>query len=196
MPFFDYLPEQANPAHIFIHHERVYTPFVKFLREVMRGPSPFTQAERELIASYTSGLNGCDYCHNTHLSTAKALGVEPAVLESMMANVDAAPVDEKMRAILRFVKKLTEQPARIVAADLNAVREAGWDDQAIHDAIAVCGVFNYMNRLVSGHGVELGESGRDEAGTLVLKFGYRLPSRWNPVARYIMKKKMNVIARG
>ncbi len=196
MPFFDYLPRYATPFHVFLRHERIYRPFVHFLREVMRGPSPFTDSERELIGAYTSGLNDCDFCQDTHLSTAMALGVEPAILKSLMDNIDVAPVDEKMKPVLRFVKKLTEQPARIVESDLDAVRAAGWNDQALHDAIAVCGLFSYMNRLVFGHGLELADTDFEDHGKLVLNFGYRLPPRWNPVARYMAKKNADAVAQG
>jgi AhpD family alkylhydroperoxidase len=41
----------------------------------LRGPSPFTVAERELIAAYVSGLNACGYCHGIHRVTADAFGV-------------------------------------------------------------------------------------------------------------------------
>jgi hypothetical protein len=34
------------------------------------------------------------------------------------------------------------------------IREAGWDETALHSAIAVCCLFSFMNRLVDGHGIE------------------------------------------
>ena len=47
---------------------------------------------------------------------------------------------------------------------------AGWQEQALHDAVAVCGLFNLMNRLVEGLGITAGEdyfvaSARRLAGT-------------------------------
>jgi alkylhydroperoxidase family enzyme len=38
-------------------------PLIEFHEVLLRGPSPFTEAERELIAAYVSGLNRCRYCH-------------------------------------------------------------------------------------------------------------------------------------
>jgi len=37
------------------------------------------------------------------------------------------------------------------------VLAAGWEEQALHDAVAVCGLFNMMNRLVEGLGISAGE---------------------------------------
>ena len=39
-------------------------------------------------------------------------------------------------------------------ADADAVFAAGWDERALHDAIAVSCTFAFMNRLVLGHGIE------------------------------------------
>jgi hypothetical protein len=36
-------------------------PFGTLVQSVMRGPSPWTVGERELIAAYTSHLNQCPY---------------------------------------------------------------------------------------------------------------------------------------
>jgi hypothetical protein len=37
------------------------------------------------------------------------------------------------------------------------VLAAGWQEQALHDAVAVCGLFSLMNRLVEGLGISAGE---------------------------------------
>lgn len=53
-----------------------------------------------------------------------------------------------MKPVFRLVLKLTRPPTRVGEADARAVFEAGWNEQALHDAVAVCALFNYMNRLV------------------------------------------------
>ena len=70
-----------------------------------------------------------------------------------MTEVATAPVDERLRPILAYVRKLTLSPARMVAADAEAVFAAGWEDAALHDAIAVTAFFAFMNRLALGHGL-------------------------------------------
>lgn len=37
--------------------------------------------------------------------------------------------------------------------DVAALRTAGWDDVAIHDATQVCSYFNYINRIADALGV-------------------------------------------
>ena len=69
---------------------------------------------------------------------AEAFGVAHGVLGKLEVTIDSAPIDEKMKPILRFVRKLTGTPGRMVQADADAVYAAGWDEHALHDAIAVC----------------------------------------------------------
>ena len=51
------------------------------------------------------------------------------------------------------MRKLTLTPSRIGLADAAAVFSAGWDEQALFDAISVCALFNFMNRIVDGSGI-------------------------------------------
>jgi uncharacterized peroxidase-related enzyme len=119
----------------------------------MRGPSPLTPGERELIAAFVSGVNTCWYCHGAHSLVARAFGVDDAKLQTSLDNIEAAPIDERLKPVLRYVRKLTETPSRMTAADAAAVYDAGWNDEALLHAIAVCAYFNNMNRLVEGAGI-------------------------------------------
>ena len=58
-------------------------------------------------------------------------------------------------------------------ADADAVYAAGWDEQALHDAVAVCALFNFMNRYVQGLGIPADEAFFDEAGRRLHDFGYQ-----------------------
>ncbi len=71
----------------------------------------------------------------------------------MLADVDTAPVDEPMKPVLRLVRTLTLDPSRVREANVAAVYAAGWDERALHDAVSVCALFNFMNRLVEGLGI-------------------------------------------
>ena len=33
---------------------------------------------------------------------------------------------------------------------------SGWDEKALHDAVSVCALFNFMNRYVEGLGIKAG----------------------------------------
>jgi len=55
------LPEKAKLLDVFRTFPETDPPRLEFHEVLLRGSSPFTEAERELIAVYVSGLNGCRY---------------------------------------------------------------------------------------------------------------------------------------
>jgi uncharacterized peroxidase-related enzyme len=154
MTYLRSLPERAVLRDVFAAFPRTSRPLLDYHQALLRGPSPFSVAQRELIAAYVSGLNACEYCHGVHTATAQAFGVDEGLVAALLDDLDAAPVDARMQPVLRYVRKLTQTPSRMTAADAEAVLAAGWDEQALHDAASVCGLFNLMNRLVEGLGIQ------------------------------------------
>jgi uncharacterized peroxidase-related enzyme len=154
MAFLGSLPDGAVLRDVFAAFPHTSRPLLEYHQVLLRGPSPFSVAERELIAAYVSGLNACGYCHGVHTATARALGVDEGVVARLLDAVDGAPVEARMKPVLRYVRKLTQTPSRIMAADAEAVFAAGWDERALHDAVSVCALFNFMNRLVDGLGIQ------------------------------------------
>lgn len=155
MPFLPSLPKGASLLNLFKTFPETSIPLIQFHEVLLRGPSPFTEGERELIASYVSGLNHCRYCHGVHSATAKLLGIRHELVDSRLDIDTAAAVDEKMRPVLRYARKLTQQPSSLTQADADAIFAAGWDETALYHTVAVTALFNLMNRLVEGMGIEL-----------------------------------------
>ena len=150
-------------------------PLVELTDVVMRsGDCAFTDEQREIIGAYTSGTNDCTYCYNTHRATAEAFGVDEGLLESMLSDLDGSAVDDKLKPVLRFVKKLTETPSRMVQADVDAIFDAGWDEDCYHYAVMICALFNMMNRIMDGYGVKNTAEGRQMRGRLLVDIGYKV----------------------
>jgi uncharacterized peroxidase-related enzyme len=66
----------------------------------------------------------------------------------------SAPIPETDRALCDFAAKLTRHGEAMGPADLDALREHGFDDRAIHDAVQVIGYFAYITRVADALGVE------------------------------------------
>ena len=156
MPFFSGLDDNSAAPDILKMNPAAGKALAGYIRAVVEQPSPLSRGERELIAAYVSGLNACTYCFGVHSLTAAHFGLEEEAIEAMLDDLDTAPMDEKMKPMLRLAGKLTQEPAKTVQADIDAILAAGWDEQAVHDAINVCCLFNFMNRLMDGHGVKGG----------------------------------------
>lgn len=139
---------------------------------VMRMDSALTPGERELIAAYVSKLNDCSYCHGVHAQTAVAFGFEEGAIKGLFDDLDAADVPDKLKPLLRYAGKLTSRPSSVTDADAQACYDAGWDEKALHDAIMVTCTFNFMNRLLEGHGVHGNEKLYRERGPMLKEHGY------------------------
>jgi uncharacterized peroxidase-related enzyme len=64
------------------------------------------------------------------------------------------------RALLDYAVKLTKTPGTMTSADIDRLRQNGFDDVAIHDLATVTAYFAFVNRIADGLGVELeAESG-------------------------------------
>jgi len=71
-----------------------------------------------------------------------------------MLDYSGAELSAADRQMLDFAIKLTHTPAKMTAADVDALRRAGFDDTAISDIVQVAGLFNYYNRLADGLGID------------------------------------------
>lgn len=158
MTYLPSLPDGAVLLDVFRAYPGTSRPLLEYHQALLRGPSPLTVADRELIAAYVSGLNACLYCRGVHTATAAEFGISEGTLTALLDDVGTAPVADRMKSLLHYTRKLTLTPASITPGDAEAVLAAGWEEQALHDAVAVCGLFNLMNRLVEGLGITAGEN--------------------------------------
>jgi alkylhydroperoxidase family enzyme len=66
-----------------------------------------------------------------------------------------APISDADVTMLGFVDKLTRTPADMQPEDVEALREAGFEDRSIHDLVLVASYYAFVNRVADGLGVEL-----------------------------------------
>ena len=155
MPFFSNIDDKDKVPDAFqkfnVGFERT---ILALTQKIVRGAdSELTVGQRELIAAFVSGTNACSYCAGAHGAAAVEFGIEEGLLTALLEDIDTTDVDEKLKPIFKFVKKLTREPAKMTQADADAVLAMGWSERALYDAIAVCCLFNFMNRYVDGIGL-------------------------------------------
>lgn len=152
MPFFPSVADDKGPGHVFAERPEIYGHWAKMGQEIMNGPSALSPGEREMIAAFVVGLLDCRYAYVAHSAAAYAWGIEDGLVQKLLDDFDAAPVEDRFRPLLAFIRKLATAPTTLEQADADAVFAAGWDETALHDAIAVCARMSFMNRLVEGYG--------------------------------------------
>ena len=172
MPYLSQAEDFKGVADVFLRDPDRYAPLLQFIESVMVGASALSPAEREMIATHVSKLNGCNFCLGAHRWTLAALDIDLKMIEAAEAGPEAEVLDEKLRPVLRLATKLTQSPGDVGQQDIDDLRTAGWSDQAIEDAINVIALFNYVNRLVDAFGIDADEDYFKQIGRIIATQGY------------------------
>ena len=151
---FSSLPENPSLRDVLLLFPKASNELMAFVEQVMRTESPLSIGQRELLATFVSSLNSCQFCYGAHLAFSRAFGIEDEKLASLLEDIENAAIEEELKPLLRYVKKLTLEPSKIQKKDAEEVFRAGWSELALFDAVQVCSLFNMMNRLVDGTGVK------------------------------------------
>lgn len=131
---------------------------VVLYRSVLHNPAntlPFWFLE--VVASYVSMINRCDYSLTHHWANARRLIKDPARAAAVHAAIVARRPEDafagKELALLRYAGKLTAEVGAMTRTDFDAMKAAGCDDGEILEVNQVTAYFNYSNRLLNGLGV-------------------------------------------
>ena len=73
-------------------------------------------------------------------------------MEAVLGDFRSAPIDERLRAALAFLRKVTLEPEAVGPDDAVAARAAGVSTDALRDALYVCAYFNLIDRLADSFG--------------------------------------------
>jgi alkylhydroperoxidase family enzyme len=89
----------------------------------------------------------------------------------VLENAATSPLDDRHKALFRFIDRVNHESPDIQPADLDEVRAAGWTDEALYFAITVCALFNFYNRWIDATGVHAMSEEAHRAGGKRMKTG-------------------------
>jgi uncharacterized peroxidase-related enzyme len=122
----------------------------ELMHELLRGDSPLSAADRELIAAYVSTLNCCEFCARSHASAARHLDHEADLRSAAELGPEAEFLDPRLRALLRLAAAVVAGGSHVTDDLVAEVRAAGADDDEIHDTVLLAAAFCMVNRYVDG----------------------------------------------
>mgnify|MGYP003578561170 CR=1 FL=1 len=118
---------------------------------LLRGESPLSQADRELIAAYVSKRNDCFFCMSSHAAAARCLYEDDETLvDEVLQDMERSSLSDKMKALLRVAGKVQILGKEVSAEDISAARELGATDKDLHDTVLIAAAFCMFNRYVDG----------------------------------------------
>jgi AhpD family alkylhydroperoxidase len=148
-------------------------PMSEVTQEAMRGPSSWSVADRELMATFVAKTNQCEFCIEAHSAVADLAYRGEKDVTTLLCDPTIAGIDEPLRATLLMIRKLTKEHA-VDADDMRAVLAAGASAEQIEDALAICFSFNVIGRLADSFDFSIPSSDAFTAGAkYLLARGYR-----------------------
>ena len=94
----------------------------------------------------------------------------------MLDDFASAPIDDRLRTTLRFLKKMTLQPNALTPEDARAVLASGVSRDGLREAIHVAYLFNIYDRLADSMGWDVPDPAKGfyrSAAQRLLKHGYK-----------------------
>ena len=70
------------------------------------------------------------------------------------ADIEAAPIPENERALLRFAELVTKHAYRTTDEDVEVLRDLGWTDPQIAEAVYITSLFAFFNRVADAFGLD------------------------------------------
>jgi uncharacterized peroxidase-related enzyme len=118
---------------------------------LLHSPNTLTPGERELIATYVSSQNDCDYCQSSHGATAAYhLGGNDELVLQVKRDFEQAAISDKLKALLAIAGKVLRGGKNVLPGDIDRAREHGATDAEIHDTVLIAAAFCMYNRYVDG----------------------------------------------
>lgn len=150
------MPHIPLPGHLpgitgLLEYNRVTAEPIRQLTQfILRGENALSPAERELIATIVSHQNECRFCTAAHTAAADALLGESETCEIMKQDIDATPVSDKMKALLKIAKQVQISGKAVTPEAVSEAKANGATDLEIHDTVLIAGLFCLYNRYVDG----------------------------------------------
>lgn len=118
------------------------------------GGGELSRQSKEVIATYVAALNSCPYCVGAHSLFMQLHGASPEQVEAARSgDIAAFTDDEETARFLPLAEKITRHAYKVTDDDIELLRDGGWNDERILEAIWVVVFFNLINRLADTLGI-------------------------------------------
>jgi len=109
---------------------------------------------KEMIGSYASYLNNCAYYLDSHAFFLKQQGASDQTVAALMeGNLEKAGLTPAERTLLDYVGLITQAAYRSTLEDVQKLRDAGWREEQIAEAVYIIALFAMFNRITNAFGV-------------------------------------------
>ena len=111
----------------------------------------------EMLGTYTSYINHCDYCYEHHFAGMKRFLNDNKKAADIRTHIEKDTLETYLNppeyALIEYARALTLDPNSVSILHIEALKNFGYDDGEILEVNQVVSYFNYANRTVMGLGV-------------------------------------------
>jgi uncharacterized peroxidase-related enzyme len=128
--------------------EKVYFATDGMIQKFLLDETTLSYDIKESIALLISIENGCKMCVDVHKNIAKMLGLSQERIDAVLQGIDAIDTSDAEKALLHFcVRASKKDNYKVLKEDIDALKDMGYSDVQIIEAVAITGYFNYINTL-------------------------------------------------
>jgi uncharacterized peroxidase-related enzyme len=127
---------------------------MKFSDTVHFSQGHLDRKTKEAIASWVSYLNRCPYWLDSHAYFLRVQGADEGTVKAIAdGELEEAGLSSAERALLDYVTKVTEAAYRTTDDDVQALRDHGWTEPQIAEAVYITAMFAFFNRVADAFGI-------------------------------------------
>ena len=148
-------PEKRSARVLASIDEESFARYAMYVNPIFSDPKHglLSLAERELIGVVISSINACVTCLIIHQQKLGEYIRDHSRARRIAINYRTVTLSAQERAIADFAVKITEQPGKMEAADLDEMRKVGLSDAKIFYVIEMAALYNFTNRIMSAYGM-------------------------------------------
>lgn len=152
---------------------------------LLRADNTIERHDRELIATYVSSLNRCEFCTKSHAAVVrgyyrkmggKSIIDGEAIIQDALDNrtEESELISSKMKALLNIAAKVQQSGKHVDDESLELAREQGATDKEIHDTVLIAAAFCMFNRYVDGLDApaDISDEAYNAIGDMLVENGY------------------------
>lgn len=134
--------------------EKIYNATDNMVQDYLLKETFLSYEIKEAIALLISLENSCKMCVDVHKNIAKMLGLSQEKIEQILKGVDSIDTSDANKELLKFcIKASKKDNYKMTKDDIDNLKNLGFSDKEILEAVAITGYFNYINTLSNVFGL-------------------------------------------
>src|ERR1035438_6266427 len=148
-------PDVPGILKCFATHPPLLKHMMDLSESVIFAEGVLTRKHKEMIATLISEQNLCPYCADSHGFFLRVQGGSSQTLAAIQNNdLCSLALTASERILLEFVRKVNSNWHEIRRADVEKVKQAGWSELQIAEAVHVAALFATFNRVANAFGLK------------------------------------------